>query len=212
MNVSALLSELVMPPVLFGLILTGFSSPEKTVIETRYETAVADKKEPGPWAYKLLTQAQTSFPSKEGRFSITLPPAFPTFKHTQQTQPTSVGNVELHIYLSEISSGACMLGYSDFPPDSFEGRSAQKILEDGSAGSLKNLNGTLEKQESITVQGYPGLAGYGSGESDGKKFYVRFEFVLVKPRAYQIGYLAYDRTDLDKPEIQAYFKSFRVEN
>ena len=84
------------------------------------------------------------------------------------------------------------------------------MLEDGRDGALRNINATLEKQNDITVQGKTGLDIYGSTNQQGKDIYVRFQFVLDKPRAYQIGYLAYKRADLDKPDVQAYFDSFRI--
>jgi hypothetical protein len=148
--------------------------------------------------------------STDGRFSITLPPGFSQFTSQQRTQPTAVGNVELNILQSENSRGGCLLGYSDFPEASFQGRTPQKMLEDGRDGALRNISGTLEKQENLTVQGKQGIRVYGSGSSGGQTFYVRFDFILDKPRAYQIGYLAHDRAELDKPDIQAYFDSFRL--
>jgi hypothetical protein len=148
--------------------------------------------------------------SPDGRFNITLPPGFSQFTSQQRTQTTAVGNVELNILQSENSRGGCLLGYSDFPEASFQGRTPQKMLEDGRDGALKNISGTLEKQENLTVQGKQGISVYGSGSSGGRTFYVRFNFILDKPRAYQIGFLAYDRAELDKPDIQAYFDSFRL--
>jgi hypothetical protein len=148
--------------------------------------------------------------SPDGRFSITLPPGFSQFTSQQRTQTTTVGNVELNILQSENSRGGCLLGYSDFPEASFQGRTPQKMLEDGRDGALRNISGTLEKQDNLTIQGKQGISVYGSGSSGGKTFYVRFNFFLDKPRAYQIGYLAYDRAELDKPDIQAYFDSFHL--
>ena len=151
-----------------------------------------------------------SYDSPDGKFSITLPPGYSQFQSQSRTQPTPAGDVQLNILQSEIPKGACVLGYSDFPERAFVGRTPQKMLEDGRDGALRNINGTLEKQENITVQGKTGIAIYGSASSAGKSVYVRFNFILDKPRAYQIGYLAYDRAELDKPEVQAYFDSFRL--
>jgi hypothetical protein len=148
--------------------------------------------------------------STDGSFGITLPPGFGPFTSQQKTQPTAAGPIELVILQSENTQGACVVGYSDFPEASFVGRTPKKMLEDGRDGALKNINATLEKQEDLTVQGKTGLAIYGSTNQGGKDIFVRFHFVLDKPRAYQIGYLAYNRADLDKPEVQAYFDSFHI--
>jgi hypothetical protein len=154
----------------------------------------------------------TYYNSPDGRFSITLPPGFPPFTSQKTTQPTMIGPIELTILQSQTSgeTAVCVLGYSDFPEASFEGRSPQKMLEDGRDGALKNMGATLEKQENLTVQGRTAINVYGSMTEGGKQAYVRFEFVLDKPRAYQIGYLSYNRSDLDKPDVQAYYDSFRI--
>jgi hypothetical protein len=152
----------------------------------------------------------STYESTDGRFQITLPPGFSSFTSQKTTQPTAAGPIELTIMQSENAQGAAVMGYSDFPDASFEGRTPKKMLEDGRDGALKNINATLEKQEDLTIQGRTGLKIYGSTTNDGKDIYVRFQFVLDKPRAYQIGYLAYDRADLDKPEVQAYFDSFKM--
>lgn len=151
-----------------------------------------------------------TYNSPDGRFSVTLPPGFGPFTSQSKTQPTAVGNIELNILQSENSRGACMVGYSEFPDAAFVGRTPQKMLEDGRDGALRNIGGTLEKQENLTIQGKTAIAIYGSAESGGRTYYVRFNFILDKPRAYQVGYLAYERADLDKPEIQTYFDSFHL--
>ncbi|HKQ99074.1 MAG TPA: hypothetical protein VJT09_00295 [Pyrinomonadaceae bacterium] len=146
----------------------------------------------------------------EGKFTLTLPPGFSPFKSQKQTQQTLAGPIELSILQSETPAGAAVVGYSDFPEASFQGRSEKKMLEDGRDGALRNIQATLEKQEDFTVQGKTALDVYGSTNQQGKSIYVRFQFILDKPRAYQIGYLAYNRDDLDKPEVQAYFDSFKI--
>jgi hypothetical protein len=150
------------------------------------------------------------YTSPDGRFGVTLPPGFSPFTAQKSTSPTPAGPIELNILQSENLQGACVVGYSDFPEASFEGRTPKKMLEDGRDGALKNINATLEKQEDLTVQGKTGLAIYGSTSQGGKDIYVRFHFILDKPRAYQVGYLAYNRADLDKPDVQAYFDSFHM--
>jgi len=156
------------------------------------------------------TASGIAYTDPAGRFGITLPPGFKAFTAQKQSQPTPAGPIDLNILQSETLQGACVLGYSDFPEASFEGRTPKKMLEDGRDGALRNINATLEKQEDITVQGKTGLDIYGSTTSGGRSIYVRFQFILDKPRAYQIGYLAYNRADLDKPDVQAYFNSFRI--
>lgn len=127
-----------------------------------------------------------------------------------RTQPTLAGNIDLNILQSETSRGACVLIYSDFPEIAFEGRTEKKILEDGRDGALRNINSTLEKQEDLTVQGRTGIGVYGSGNYGGRNLYVRVNFILDKPRAYQVGFFTSNSAERDKPDIQAYLDSFRM--
>ncbi|HEY0377838.1 MAG TPA: hypothetical protein VGC87_13005 [Pyrinomonadaceae bacterium] len=145
-----------------------------------------------------------------GRFTVTLPSGYPSFKSQKQSQPSVAGPVEFNLLMSEKPDDAFMVGYLDFPQAVFEGNSDKKLLEGGLDGSLKNINATLEKKEDITVQGRNGVAVYGSATNTGKPYYVRFNYILDKPRAYQVGYLAFDRANLDKPEVQAFFDSFKM--
>lgn len=184
------------------------------VLATRSSSSVssggADGPTSGPSTPSTPTASGVSYDSPDGRFNVTLPPGFGQFKSQKTTRPTPAGDIELTILQTENSRGGCMVGFSDFPEASFEGRTPLKMLEDGRDGALRNIGGTLEKQENINVQGRTGISIYGSGSASGRTFYVRFNFILDKPRAYQVGFLGYDRAELDKPDVDAFLKSFRL--
>jgi len=158
-----------------------------------------------------VVQQGILFSSKEGRFSIQLPAGFPALKESVSNQTTDVGVIELHMFSSGNLRGACIISYSDFPPQSFHGRNAEKILEDGRDGALKSINGTLDQQEHTTIQGYPAIIVYSTATAEGRPVFIRYHFVLVQQRAYQFGFLTYDKGSLDSLEVEAYFKSFRLE-
>ena len=199
---------LVLVAAVVGIILATRGSSETATNNSG--TTSSPTSSPGRKPSTPTTASGLAYNSPDGRFSISLPPGFGAFKSQKTTSPTPAGPIELNIMQSENTQGACVLGYSDFPEASFVGRTPKKMLEDGRDGALKNINATLEKQNDITVQGKTGLDIYGSTVQSGKNIYVRFQFILDKPRAYQIGYLAYNRADLDKPEVQAYYDSFRM--
>jgi hypothetical protein len=201
---------LVLVAAIVGIILATRGSSETTTANRGGGTTSSSPAASPGRTSSSPTSSGTAYASPDGRFSITLPTGFSPFIAQKTSSPTPAGPIDLNILQSENSQGACVVGYSDFPDASFEGRTPKKMLEDGRDGALKNINATLEKQEDITVQGKTGLDIYGSTTQAGKNIYVRFQFLLDKPRAYQIGYLAYNRADLDKPEVQAYFDSFRL--
>lgn len=202
-----ILGALVLVAAVIGIVLATRGSGETTT--GAGGTTSSPSSSPGRPS-SSPTSSGLVYSDPAGRFGITLPPGFKAFTSQKQSQPTPAGPIDLNILQSETLQGACVLGYSDFPEASFEGRTPKKMLEDGRDGALRNINATLEKQQDITVQGKTGLDIYGSTTSAGKNIYVRFQFILDKPRAYQVGYLAYNRADLDKPDVQAYFDSFRI--
>ena len=193
-----------------GIYFATRGSDSSTTTTNNRGTTASPTASPGRTSSTPTRASGTGYDSPDGRFSIALPPGFGAFTSQKTTSPTAAGPIDLTIMQSENPQGACVVGYSDFPEASFEGRTPKKMLEDGRDGALKNIKATLEKQEDLTVQGKTGLAIYGSTNQGGKDIYVRFHFVLDKPRAYQMGYLAYNRADLDKPDVQAYFDSFRI--
>lgn len=193
---------------LFGLISGGCQNARETAVENGSGSNVSGTNAPAAAGSPARNQVEV----KEDRFSITLPPGFPAFKNEKQSQTTGVGNIEMQLYTSESPRGdTCMLTYNDFPASVFKGRSPQKILEDGRDGALKNVGGVLERQESVTVQGHPGLSMYGSAVNQGRTIYFRFLCVLAQPQVFQLLYLTVDKSELNKPEVEAFFKSFRLE-
>lgn len=191
-----------------GIILaTRGSSTTTTTTNTNGHTSSTPTASPGRTSSTASGQA---YDDPDGRFAITLPSGYPSFKSQKQTQPSIAGPVEFTLLMSEKPDDAFMLGFLDFPEAVFQGNSDKKLLDSGLEGSLKNINATLEKKEDITVQGHNGVAVYGSANNNGRPYYVRFNYILDKPRAYQVGYLTFDRASLDKPEVQAFFDSFRM--
>ena len=207
-------SSLIWMPILL-LALSSLSSGDyrnasHVVAERDERPEVSDTTKPASRANISAAQIGAPFSSEKGRFTIKLPTGFPAFQEKVQSQPSAVGNIELHIFSSETTRGACITGYSDYPAVTFQGRSAQQMLEDGRDGALKSVNGTLEKQKSITIQGHPGLSISGSTMMGNRQVYFRFDYVLVEPRFYQVGFLGYDKAGFEGPEILDYFKSFRI--
>jgi hypothetical protein len=201
-----LVGAFVLIAAVVGIILATRGS-STTTTATNGGTSSTTPASPGRTS---STSSGQSYDDPGGRFTVTLPSGYPSFKLQKQTQPSIAGPVDFNLLMSERPDDAFMLGYLDFPQAVFEGRTDQELLEGGLNGSLKNINATLEKKEDITVQGRNGVSVYGSATNAGRPYYIRFNYILDKPRAYQVGYLAFDRANLDKPEVQAFFDSFKM--
>ena len=155
----------------------------------------------------LRHQQPIPFSSKEAKFSVSLPPGFPAFKVNETRQPS--GDITI-TYQSQTDRGMCALE-SNLSQQLFAIDRADEAHEAGRNAILERVKGTLEKEERITIQRFPGLRVYISATRDGRQVYLRAELVLTSHRSYIIGYLAYSKADRDSAEIEAYFSSFRID-
>jgi hypothetical protein len=164
---------------------------------------------PTPSLGARLGVAGQPFTSFDGRFIVTPPPGFPVFERS--TNLLSDGKVELHLFRSEFPGGsaAIIVGYNDLS-ESAASRPPQELLEKTRDGALKEVNGTLESQENLTVKGRPALSAYISitDQPSGTQVYCRWECVLQPRRAYYICYTTTDKAGLNRQEVEAFFQSF----
>lgn len=150
------------------------------------------------------------FDAEDGRFGISLPAGFDAFREKRETQTSPVGRVESHYLNSQNARGLCMLEYHDMPGAVFEGRDMREALEDTRDEMLKRMNAATDREEKITVQGHPGLSVRGFNVANEQTGYFRFDYVVVPPRLYRVGFVSRGREELDKPDIEAFFESFRL--
>lgn len=158
----------------------------------------------------LTLSAQDTFTSQEGGFSVAFPDGYPSPKVDSSDVSTRIGALKMYTFLAERNDAACMVAYSDYPEDAFDGASVSALLDSARNGALNNVNGKLIKQKSITINGHPGRSVYFRGKSGGTTIYGRFDYYLVEPRLYQIGYMALRQKSIDTREVKNYFSSFRL--
>ena len=155
------------------------------------------------------------FVSEAGRFSITLPSGYhrPLEETTPLPLPGRTEAIDLKTFSSqtEDKANAVTFSYSDMT-GKLETKGREKAMLDASRDNvLETMNATLEKEMVIRIGEYPGksmifsLPGY-----DNEMFYGRLELYVVGSFSYQIMYLSMDRSTLESPEINAYFKSFKL--
>jgi len=149
------------------------------------------------------------FTSFEGRFIVTPPPGFPPF--TQSVKNSDLPNgasLEIHDFIAEKQGGdAIDIKFLDLS-ESADTSSPQRILEGMRDGSLKPYSSTLEKQEFLTIHGYPAIAFFFTvAKGSGGPLYVRELAIIKQRRLYALIYVSYDRAVVDGPEVQAFFNS-----
>lgn len=185
------------------LLLAGFVSCGKKEEKTG-EAAPSAVTESGSSSAGVVVNSQ------EGKFSLILPSGFTNPAAEMVPVATDVGPLTMTTYLSESPRGLVMFSFLDYPASVFETRSVAQMLDGGREGALQSMNATLEKQEDFTFEGNQGRSIYFNLDDQGEKAYGRIDYLVVKPRLYQLGYLSHDQAEMAKPDVAGYFKSFQL--
>lgn len=154
--------------------------------------------------------ARETLTSPEGKFSITFPSGYPSAEKKTQNIPDNLSNVIMTTYLSETPEGACMISFCDYPKEAIAKMSIETILNNERDNAMKNTGGKLEKEEHYSIDGNQGRKIYFSGKHQELELYGQAVFLLVKNRIYQIVHLNNSKDAAEKPEILAFFNSFKL--
>lgn len=148
--------------------------------------------------------------SKEGGFRVRLPEGFTNPDAASQEVTTDAGKIMLHLYTTSAADGSSfVISYNDYPEFAFV-KSVGKMMDDIRDGALKNLNATLERQRDFRFEEYPARSLDFSLVSDGGKGFGRMQYFIVKPRLYQMVYIAFDSAHRDMAEVKGAFSSFEL--
>jgi hypothetical protein len=148
--------------------------------------------------------------SEAGGFTAQLPEGFPQANESTTKVPTAVGNLDMVTYMATNTNAACMIAYADYPSKAFAKTDLEVMLDSTRSGAMQKINGEVTKEEKITLNGHPGRSVYFSGSSSGQTLHGRFDYYIVKPRLYQVGYMSAEKGDLESPSVAAFFKSFAL--
>ena len=99
------------------------------------------------------TAAPKEFRSTEGRFSVVAPISF---KEETQTLDTTVGKIEMHMFIAEGKDIAYAVAYSDYPEEMIRQSNPDQVLNGARDGMVSNVNGKLVLETKITLGKYPG--------------------------------------------------------
>lgn len=157
-----------------------------------------------------VLHAQELVKSPKGKFTAQFPDGFPSASVSSTNVPTAVGTLKMITLMSTNEEAACMIAYADYPAKAFRGADLEVMLDSTRSGAMRRINGEILREESITLNGYPGRSVYFSGSSGETVLYGRFDYYIVKPRLYQVGYMTSIEEDVSHPNIEAFFDSFAL--
>jgi hypothetical protein len=149
-----------------------------------------------------------AFISEMGNFKITLPPGFPEFT-LNQGNPDDPADIALSYVSEKHGQAGCMVmvnssdGWAKANP-----KASLDAVRDGNVSS--NPENTLEKEEDLILNGFPGRRVFISQQSGLIVYFICYDIFLVRDKLYQVMYLTNRKSDLDSSKIKAYFDSFHL--
>ena len=162
-------------------------------------------------------QTANMITSEDGGFTIKLPGGFPP---PDPPAPIERGYEYAGIsYYSLLSGCRCRINYTALTGIASAGQSDEQVLAGRRELVSKELVNDayrpvkIDKTEESTAQNHRALSVYvsgtGVGANDEKPEYRRYKFIVAKGRVYQLEFAAEDKTELDHPEVNAFFNSLQ---
>ncbi len=143
------------------------------------------------------------FTSTEGKFSVRMP-GEP--KAENNTITTDSGEIVIHLFGVPIGNTDYIVAYSDYPAELVNSKGAAGILESARDGAINNTKGTLISDETIELNGFPGMM-LVVGSPDGNGI-AQAKIFLVGNRLYQV-FVAAEKDTAFSEENLAFLDSFQ---
>jgi hypothetical protein len=203
------------------LALRGASSSESNVASNDDEKKPAKSKKSQPKSddEREAREARKERPKKptgeivdapDEHLKATFPAGYPEPKHSVQPLP-AVPGVDLVMWTSETTRGACLVGYIDYKSKSvFAGRTSKVAFDGARDGALANMGATLEDERDFEYQGFPARVFTFKGFTMGKQIYGRQLLILESYHLYQVMFIGYTKTERDEEDIVAFFDALEL--
>lgn len=149
------------------------------------------------------------FTSKDQSFSIEFPD---TPAEQVQNIPTDVGDIEMHLFMHEVSDEeAYMVAYSDYPEEMVRQSDPQAMLDGAKNGGLENIftDPILENEKDFMFNKVFPAKSFNARQKDG--FYVNYLLIMKENRLYQIAIMKIG-SYTDVKSNKQFFDSFKLKN
>jgi len=146
------------------------------------------------------------FVSTAGRFSVISPGRM---IESQEAVQTAAGEIMMYLFMYETSSSARLVGYADYEKELVSRVDPEELLNGTRDGAVGNVNGILQKETRITIDGFPGRDLEFSAIIEAKVVSARARIYLVENRLYQILALEESSTGVSD-EMIAFIDSFKL--
>ena len=159
-----------------------------------------------PSASPSSTTSSSSWQTVNGDGFTFSTPGSPS--HDEQSLPSAVGPIPLHLYTLTQGFEGYIVGYSIYPDSVFSAASSEQLLDGAQNGAVNNVQGQVTSQRSISINGNPGREIVGTSPSKNIGFTARV--YIVKPRMYMLVYTQYDKDKPMSSDGRKFLESFQL--
>lgn len=148
--------------------------------------------------------------STEGKFRIAMPEGFNN--PTEGTLPlvTGTDTTYMKAYTAvRDTSTAFIISFTEVAQEE-KAIDHGRVFDMARDAVLRNINATLERQESRTLNGHPGRSLFFTGDLQGQTLSGRADLYLAMPRLYQIYYISTDKGSVNSAPVERAFNSFSL--
>lgn len=154
-------------------------------------------------------QSQTEWPtfdSPEGKFSVLLPTK-PTVEVKEID--SAIGKLTMYAYASENNLGYFLVSFGDYPKEPVDAAQKESVLDGVRSGVVKGLEGTLQSETKITLDGHPGRAFTAKRSVEGSEVVFNWKIYLVGRRLYQLA-AATTTANAEAADVGKFLTSFKL--
>ena len=194
------LGVIVLAGVIIGIVLLANRGSSTTT------TSGGTTPSYSPTSSPSSTTSTSSWQTVNGDGFTFSMPSSPT--HDEQSMPTAVGPIPLHLYTLSQGFEGYIVGYSIYPDSVFSAASPEQLLNGAQTGAVNNVQGEVTSQRSISINGNPGREIVGTSPSKNIGFTARV--FIVKPRMYMLVYTQYDKDKPMSSDGRKFLESFQL--
>lgn len=144
--------------------------------------------------------------SKDKRFGIQLPPGFPM----PGLQQRETDELVINMYMSKKDDQrVALFGWNRYPQLDLNDVSADHTLEQAALDAVDQMQGRATEYKLMRLKGWKGAQVWVNATSDGQQTIARYDYWIIPPYLFQIGYMTPDGRELLSEEMKGYFSSFR---
>ncbi len=144
--------------------------------------------------------------TKDERFGIMLPPGFPEPGLQRQQEEGMTATV----YMSKKDDKrVALFGWNTYDDMKMNDVSGDYLLQYAVEQAMKQMEGRVSEHNLMKMDGWSGSQAWITAGSGDSRSVARYEYWLIPPYLFQIGYMTPDSKELEMPEISSFFGSFR---